>query len=531
MQKELNDLQAQGVKLSQYDVDAARKRFELEMARQQLEDARNNRSEVRLQRDANGNWGYVYTAAEDEVADAEQEYENKLYEYQKLNDDYINELQSRVLEVQQQYSQQVAEIYNDTTLTDDQRQARLDELNRWKEEELNYFQQQLQNALDNQRGTLDLYYSLYGDEHAQLADDWEETTLRMLTGASSVSEYIDGVRTAMLEMLDGAAAAFAEYDKDEREASEAAGIKPEDYATEVTEAITAIGTQSEETKGKVHLLAEELAGEFTTSLQGALQWEEEYASKINAAVEANEAFIQTLNEMIARLAVLESSNPELKAARAAYMAAEAEHERKVSAGEIDKDAVDEDWEKAKRDWNDYINEHIAQFDTGGYTGSWGSNGKLAILHEQEAVFNRDQFNYLIDYLRFNRERDDYNRLINLLEDRIQTSDKDNYNILLDRFQMQQQDMIHEFMDYIIKELDFYSGRLNSVSLIPDALDSISDLSNTLDQEVHIDANFPSVQDHNEIEIALQNLVNKASQYANRKNMSAMTFNDMYTGQF
>jgi len=34
MQKELNDLQAQGVELSQYDVDAARKRFELEMARQ-----------------------------------------------------------------------------------------------------------------------------------------------------------------------------------------------------------------------------------------------------------------------------------------------------------------------------------------------------------------------------------------------------------------------------------------------------------------------------------------------------------------
>jgi len=32
----------------------------------ELEDARNNKSEVRLQRDANGNWGYVYTSSTDE---------------------------------------------------------------------------------------------------------------------------------------------------------------------------------------------------------------------------------------------------------------------------------------------------------------------------------------------------------------------------------------------------------------------------------------------------------------------------------
>jgi len=113
----------------------------------------------------------------------------------------------------------------------------------------------------------------------------------MLTGAGSVSEYIDGVRTAMLEMLNGAATALDTFNDDVDEASESAGVKPEDYATKVTEAITSIGTQSKETKEKVHLLAEELTGEFTTSLQGALQWEEEYASKINAAVEANEEFI------------------------------------------------------------------------------------------------------------------------------------------------------------------------------------------------------------------------------------------------
>ena len=38
----------------------------------------------------------------------------------------------------------------------------------------------------------------------------------------------------------------------------------------------------------------------------------------------------------------------------------------------------------------------------------------------------------------------------------------------------------------------------------------------LEQNVKIEASFPSVTDRNEIEEAFNNLVNKASQYANRK---------------
>ena len=39
---------------------------------------------------------------------------------------------------------------------------------------------------------------------------------------------------------------------------------------------------------------------------------------------------------------------------------------------------------------------------------------------------------------------------------------------------------------------------------------------TIEQSVHIEASFPGVQDRNEIEEAFNNLINKASQYANRK---------------
>ena len=33
-------------------------------------------------------------------------------------------------------------------------------------------------------------------------------------------------------------------------------------------------------------------------------------------------------------------------------------------------------------------EQLAVYDTGGYTGQWGSSGKLAMLHEKELVLNK-----------------------------------------------------------------------------------------------------------------------------------------------
>jgi hypothetical protein len=41
-------------------------------------------------------------------------------------------------------------------------------------------------------------------------------------------------------------------------------------------------------------------------------------------------------------------------------------------------------------------------------------------------------------------------------------------------------------------------------------------SNTLEQNVHIEASFPGVTDRYELEEAFNNLINTTSQYANRK---------------
>ena len=107
------------------------------------------------------------------------------------------------------------------------------------------------------------------------------------------------------------------------------------------------------------------------------------------------------------------------------------------------------------------------FDTGGYTGAWGKSGKLAVLHQKELVLNEDDTKNML-------------RAIDILRNIPALSSNINVNNNID-----------------------YSG-LAAVG------------AGDLQQQVHIDASFPNVQSHNEIELALNNLINSASQYVNRK---------------
>ena len=96
-------------KLTQYDIDRANKLYEIELARITLEEARNNKSQMRLRRDSQGNYRYQYVADLDAIKQAEDNLDNlynSLYNFDKdkynntLNDIYTswNEYQQKMAE-------------------------------------------------------------------------------------------------------------------------------------------------------------------------------------------------------------------------------------------------------------------------------------------------------------------------------------------------------------------------------------------------------------------------------------------------
>lgn len=115
--------------------------------------------------------------------------------------------------------------------------------------------------------------------------------------------------------------------------------------------------------------------------------------------------------------------------------------------------------------------YYGKFDTGGYTGAWGPEGKWAMLHEKEIVLNKE---------------DTKNFLASL-----------------------------ELLDNILRTIDLHA--MNSQWTPYLASPGISNIGKeALEQMVTIEANFPNATDKYEIEEAFKDLVNLASQYANRK---------------
>jgi hypothetical protein len=65
-----NQMQNQN-KLSQFELDIQQAKYDLLLAEIALEEAQNAKSMVRLQRDSEGNFGYVYTADSEKTSQAE----------------------------------------------------------------------------------------------------------------------------------------------------------------------------------------------------------------------------------------------------------------------------------------------------------------------------------------------------------------------------------------------------------------------------------------------------------------------------
>ena len=113
---------------------------------------------------------------------------------------------------------------------------------------------------------------------------------------------------------------------------------------------------------------------------------------------------------------------------------------------------------------------MRKFDTGGYTGSWGAEGRVAMLHEKELVLNKQDTSNLL-------------AAVGMIRD------------------------ISKIID-----LNAYASSYGNITSTPNVVDN----TGTLEQQVHITAEFPNATDKDEILSAFDDIINLASQYANRK---------------
>lgn len=469
--KYVEQLEEQG-KLSEYELTIAQAKYEILQAELALEEAKSSKDSMRLVRDASGNWDYVYTANQDKISEAEQalaDAQNNLY---NIGLEGAQDYQSKYA----QTMQEAIETFN--KINDNYKNgmyASEQEYNNAMLEAQKYYYDLLQTYSD-------LYYLAHGtmiEESFQNEEDY------IFAGIGNLEDFKD----ATDKYLGDCNNAFDDWKENTEEVTDIIGEDLDDTSDKVDQVV-------EHSENLTDTIVNDVIPSIEDELWAVRELTDEWAAQrdeiydtIAAYEELARAIAQTItNESIpdkdwaSEMAGVEYGSDEynlykkyrenkIKQSGSDYGVSNERLDtllRKVSEGDADAIALMKKYkfftDIPESDWL-----RVVGFATGGYTGDWGPSAKLGLLHEKELILNQnDTKNFLNGTM-----------------------------------------ILREIAD-ILNTPNFSDLLLKSVFTIP------KNEEQHLIQDVSIQASFPSVTNHSEIEEALNNLINDAAQLINEK---------------
>ena len=449
--------------LTQYDLDRAKAVLQVEQARMALEDARNQKNTMRLRRDSQGNYTYQYVADEEKLDDLQQKLADaQLNLYQSDKQHYIKNL-NEIQQATEDYAQRRKYLemeYQKAKQAGDQQaikniQARMDLLDR-------EHQKRMEGLLEDNQTLIGIYLpQSYGDA-LKLDGDLLTTMKNDIPGmSSSIQQLADnligkgGLVSAFKDMTNQFNTAGKNWASSVKNALDKAGLTTDDYKNRLASAIKEVTDEIPKYKEIVSDTEKQIE-----NIGKLLQQTNSFLEKVRDSSKLVADMVKTYNELVS---LNETSSKDAGSGTAlTYDQPTTQDSLITTINKIIKNFFKEN--KAV--------DKIAGYATGGYTGTWGEEGKLAFLHQKELVLNAEDTSNLLKAV------------------------------------------------YLVKDLtaNMQIGKeLSSLQRNQSALfNNMMNNHDILDQNVHIEASFPNVRDHQEIEQAFNNLVNMASMYASKK---------------
>ena len=511
-------------RLTQYDIDRANALLQIEIKRIALEQSQQSKSKLRLRRDSQGNYSYQYTADENAIREAEQglaEAQNSLY---NLTKEAYKQNLNNYFDATTEWQEKLGDVYKDTTLTAEEQQSEIALINEYYGQIINGLtaenEELKQLMMEDTFNTLSALYEKDIEDYQNLSDTekdilmnemvpyWQSGIQTMADVFAGEGGFIPTVKDSMEELNNNT----KDYQKSLEELQAAA----ETDFNNINDAIDVTISQTEELLESNDELIDSYKQELT-AVQNVIDSVEKLTEKYREAKEEAIAATKAAydywwqeNKDTAEAA----QNPMDKATGASGKNGSTDNADSAGSGAngsatpamieglaaaIWMDGHASGWgnnpvrssrfiEKfdlaTAQAVQEYINQHAgtgqiykawagrreelkkywySAFDTGGYTGRWGRNGRLGILHEKELVLNSQDTENLLSAIDITRRM---SGLLNALNN---------------------------------------SGAIAQLSG--------SSTGSILGQDVRITAEFPNVTNHLEIEEAFNNLINRASQYA------------------
>lgn len=521
MEEELDDLRARD-RLTEYDLKRAELKYQIALKQIALQEAQQNKSTMRLKRDTQGNYSYQYVSDDDEVKKVQEELSdlyNQLYnldvdrytgnldqlyeiwtEYQERMAEAaeINDPEAR-LQKEQLLTQQYGDLINGIVSQNEQLKRNLYESTFLELEDLYGRQADIvQDFLDNQDDAMSLLVNGWASGLQEMADQiyaeggFEPTYEQAL---ADITEATADYEESLKQLQDSAKVTFETLGEDVDEVE----TEVQQLINKTDELISTFGNEVEQIKDVIGQI-DELNNHY-----------QQQTKVINTAIDAYNKYIQKMREAEQAANKNTSSNG---GSGQSTGGASGNGSSGGGGGNANRMPSVGQWATynggyyygdsyggggrgsrgpgkrvkvtiVKNDGRPYPihvessdsaygwlrKDQLSGYDTGGYTGSWGSTeGRVALLHEKELVLNKEDTKNLLDTVEVMRN------------------------------------LTNSLGSSILKQMASMS-RTGINGMVG---------GDVVEQDVHIDAQFPNVRDSREIENALNNLVNAAAQRANKR---------------
>ena len=528
-------------KLSEYDVAYANAQLEILQKRIALEEAQRNKSQMQLRRDSQGNYSYVYTADEGDVAAAEGDLLDAQNNAYNLSKEQMQQTQADSLSALQDAQQLLNDIWTNANLTLDEKTERTQTVIDSLKEYLAGTSEQLSESEKNIINDFIGMAEMMTDENAgRIEDVLEQVKNGNLEAfdiiddrwSTALSNWLFNLEDFNLSTDDS----FSQLIENSVEFQD----NIDSIANEVNQDFSDMGDTIAGVVDQTNELASSTA-DFINQLKSdsgvILEYENQLESmreKIADTTNEMRAYQQQVNQLQSDLTAKEQENANLSAEIETLKAENAALKNPSGSGGSGGGGSnfggsgysqsDLAWGIAQNIWTygwaggwgndptrsskltgaygssfarqvqDVINQNwssgnlvnygsdkfssysLIGYDTGGYTGSWSDgnsdakNGKLAYLHQKELVLNAADTENIL-------------KAVDIVRQMVQTLKSS-------------------------AVADTFSNIANSISAQPSG--------ETVEQNVHITAEFPAANSAAEIESALLSLNERAIQYSFRK---------------
>ena len=500
--------------LSEYDIEMMNLQYKLTLAQIALEEAQASKDTVRLTRDQDGNMAYQYTANQEKVHEAQQQYEDVLQEINDLGANRISELEQSYLTAQQDYIAAAAEIWADTQMSDEERTRRLTELSRRYSETLLYIQEQYTNASNaltvNQQTISEHYGQALVNSMGYASTQLNSTLQQMIDNPEAYIQQLN--ETIFGTSMD----ALSEYLAGVQGITDAAGLVFDESG--IMDILDAYTDANEEAAASANAAIDAMGDALTDVNAATQEWDAHLATLENvqnAYVGIAEAIQQTITAMSGFQEYFGSennpanSNPEDTAVPEGSFARPPVTVEGLMLEEAYLDAISEISDLTNHIIEVQASAQVSDEQITELMNAYHGNLEQVLMDTTLTMEEREK--------RLTETTEYYEAQLNELE---------NLYTLQEEL-LESQNIWHEHPNWSTEEYDAIMGYINAdienfFSFQDNVLKAIGSVTaaietQTMEQFVEIKADFPNVTNQDEIKEAFNELIILASQHANSSN--------------